>query len=162
MIKIKRKIGPKGQIVLPKDIREQFNLKTGTDVVFLVEDQQIIIETPKEHREIIEEFCTLPENIKKRKVTSKQIKELIEVQYEERFKNSFKGKRFLFLPNLKFLDVNFDIIKKAQELVEDYNLNPRDAIHIATALIKGIHEIISDDPDLDKAKEIKRITISNF
>ena len=93
MIKIKRKIGPKGQIVLPKDIREQFNLKTGTDVVFLVEDQQIIIETPKEHREFIEEFCTLPENIKKRKVTSKQIKELIEVQYEERFKNSFKGKR---------------------------------------------------------------------
>jgi len=73
-----------------------------------------------------------------------------------------EGKRFLFLPNLKFLDVNFDIIKKAQELVENYNLNPRDAIHIATALIKGIHEIISDDPDLDKAKEIKRITIRNF
>ncbi len=93
MIKIKRKIGPKGQIVLPKDIREQFNLKTGTDVIFLVEDQQIIIETPKEHKEIIEEFCTLPENIKKRKISSKQIKELIEEQYEEKFKKLLKEKR---------------------------------------------------------------------
>lgn len=93
MIKIKRKIGPKGQIVLPKDVREQFNLKTGTDVIFSVEDQKIIIETPKNHKEIIEEFCTLPENMKKRKIYPKQIKELIEDQYEERFRNLTKVKK---------------------------------------------------------------------
>ncbi len=73
-----------------------------------------------------------------------------------------EGKRFLFLPNIKFVDVSFDIVKKAKELIENYNLNPRDAIHIATAIVKGVREIISDDPDLDKAKEIKRVSISNF
>ncbi len=72
------------------------------------------------------------------------------------------GKRFLFLPNLKILDVNFDTIQKAQELIENYNLNPRDAIHISSALIKGIYKIISDDADLDKAKQIKRVPIEEF
>jgi|SRR3989344_7753731 len=73
-----------------------------------------------------------------------------------------EGEKFLFLPNLRFLDINFDVIKKAQDLIEDYNLNPRDSIHVATAVLKGIREIISDDPDLDKAKEIKRVSIINF
>ncbi len=93
MIKIKRKLGSKGQIVLPWDIREQFGLKTGTDLVFLVEGQQIIIEKAKEPQEIIEEFCTLPENIKKRNITAKQIKELIEEQYEEKLRMAIKNKK---------------------------------------------------------------------
>jgi predicted nucleic acid-binding protein len=42
-------------------------------------------------------------------------------------------------------------------LLENCRINPRDAIHIASALEKKITEIISDDADLDIIKEIQRI-----
>lgn len=66
---------------------------------------------------------------------------------------------FLSTPNIKLFEANKEIIYKAQELTEKYNLAPRDAIHAATAIINGIKEIISDDPDFDKIKELKRIKI---
>ena len=46
--------------------------------------------------------------------------------------------------------------KKNEEIIEKYNLKPRDAIHVASALTNNIKEIVSDDPDFDKVKEIKR------
>ena len=46
---------------------------------------------------------------------------------------------------------------KAQKLIKFYNIKPRDALHAATALLQGSNEIISDDIDFDKIKEIKRL-----
>ncbi len=66
------------------------------------------------------------------------------------------GKIFLTLPNIDFIIVNNNIISKAQEIIEKNNIKPRDAIHAASALTKGINEILSDDPDFDKIKELKR------
>ncbi len=68
-----------------------------------------------------------------------------------------EGKKFLNLPNLILYVVDKDIIAKAQEVTEKYNLKQRDAIHAATMLQHNITEIISDDSDFDKVKEIKRI-----
>lgn len=73
-----------------------------------------------------------------------------------------EGRKFLKMPNLIFIDVNKNIIAKAQELIENYNIRPRDAIHAATALLNDINEIISDDEDFDKIKEIKRIKPEEF
>ncbi len=73
-----------------------------------------------------------------------------------------EGKKFLKFPNLLFLEVDKNIISKAQELMEQYNLRPRDAIHAASALINGINEIISDDSDFDKVKELKRIKLEDY
>ncbi len=70
-----------------------------------------------------------------------------------------EGEKFLKLPNLKFIDLNIKIIQKAQELITTYSLNPRDAIHAATAIVNNIAEIISDDSDFDVIKEIKRIPL---
>lgn len=67
--------------------------------------------------------------------------------------------KFLKFPNLTFLEVNERTIFKAQQLIQKYNLKPRDAIHAASALVNGIKEIISDDSDFDKIKELKRIKI---
>mgnify|MGYP001581410639 FL=1 len=73
-----------------------------------------------------------------------------------------EGKRFLQLPKLIFIDANYTIVLSAQKMIERYNLNPRDAIHAATALVNGINEIISDDSDFDDIKEIKRMKLEEF
>ncbi len=69
-----------------------------------------------------------------------------------------EGNQFLKFPNLVFIETKKDIMIKAQKLFEEYNLKPRDAIHAATALYMNINEIISEDKDFDKIKELKRIS----
>ena len=68
-----------------------------------------------------------------------------------------EGYKFFNLPNIIFVDAKKEIIMKAQKLVEEYNLLPRDAIHAATAISLNISEIISEDKDFDKIKVLKRI-----
>jgi len=65
------------------------------------------------------------------------------------------GKAFLQMPNLRFVDVDARITKKAYELIDTYRLAPRDAIHAASALEVG-KEIISNDKDFDRIKELRR------
>jgi hypothetical protein len=59
------------------------------------------------------------------------------------------GKKFINYPNLRFINTDSNIIIKATEIAENYNLKPRDSIHIATALSRDMHNIISDDFDFD-------------
>jgi len=73
-----------------------------------------------------------------------------------------EGDKFFKLPNFIFVDAKKNVVLKAQKLFEKYSLNPRDAIHIATALSQGCVEIISDDSDFDKLEEIKRIPPDNL
>ncbi len=73
-----------------------------------------------------------------------------------------EGKKFLEFPYLKMLDANEIVIKMAQDFMERYNLKPRDSIHAATMVSNGITEIVSDDPDFDAIKEIKRVPIEKF
>lgn len=70
-----------------------------------------------------------------------------------------QGRNLIETQNLTWLNSDILIITKSQELMENYNLKPRDAIHVATMIVNNIKEIISDDPDFDKVKEIKRIKI---
>ena len=69
------------------------------------------------------------------------------------------GNKFFNIPNLKLLNTDKDIVMYAQKFITLYGINPRDAIHAATALKHNIKEIVSDDSDFDKIKEIKRIKI---
>ncbi len=69
-----------------------------------------------------------------------------------------EGKRFFNLPNIEFIEVRKEIILRAQKLIEKYRIKPRDAIHSATAVNLNIKEIISEDSDFDKIKELKRIS----
>ncbi len=42
------KIGERGQVTIPKEIREKFGLRTGTEVEFrIVEDTIVLAKTPK-------------------------------------------------------------------------------------------------------------------
>ncbi len=57
MIRLQSKIGERGQVVIPKPIREMFNLNSGGTVSFRVEDDKIIIEA-KEGDEILDEYLS--------------------------------------------------------------------------------------------------------
>lgn len=70
-----------------------------------------------------------------------------------------EGSKFLMFPYLTFLKVDERVISTAQSLLSSYDLQPRDAIHVASVLLHNIHEVISDDSDFDTVKEIKRIGI---
>jgi predicted nucleic acid-binding protein len=66
------------------------------------------------------------------------------------------GAAFLKLQNLSLLTINLSVMLRAQELIERYQLKPRDAVHVSTALTAGEREIISEDSELEVVKEIRR------
>ena len=70
-----------------------------------------------------------------------------------------EGNKFLKMPNLNFLNIGKEVIIKSQELINAYNIDPRDSIHLSSMLINDIQELASDDSDFDKIKEIKRIKL---
>jgi AbrB family looped-hinge helix DNA binding protein len=54
-IKIGRKIGPKGQVVIPREIRSALGLEPGSEVQFDLEGERIVI-TPAVEKEILKMF----------------------------------------------------------------------------------------------------------
>lgn len=71
-----------------------------------------------------------------------------------------EGQKLLSFTNLKFISVDETILSQAQMLMCNYNLKPRDSIHLASAIDKKLKTIISDDQDFDVVKEIKRIPLA--
>ena len=67
-------------------------------------------------------------------------------------------RNFLEIPHLRFIPVDENIIFATQRLLEKYPLAPRDAIHAATCITQE-SSMISNDPDFDKVKELKRIQL---
>jgi len=75
-----RQLGEKGQIVIPKDIREYFGLKKGSFISFEW-DQEKIIMMPKKD----DDFMNKWNNIVTKKLSKKiDIKRQIEEEIEER------------------------------------------------------------------------------
>jgi predicted nucleic acid-binding protein len=72
------------------------------------------------------------------------------------------GEKLLTFPNLRFVPTSEEIIRSAQKLLLDYELAPRDAIHVASALGKGVELLISDDSELDGVAELKRESSNSF
>ncbi|HZW55825.1 MAG TPA: type II toxin-antitoxin system VapC family toxin [Nitrososphaerales archaeon] len=60
------------------------------------------------------------------------------------------------MPNLAIKEVSPSTALDALDLMEEFDLRPRDAFHIAVMKSSGITEIASDDPDFDRVKGIKR------
>ncbi len=62
----------------------------------------------------------------------------------------------LTMPNLSFFDVDSEVIWNAHKMISKRGLDPRNAIHLSTALNHGIYTIVSEDTDFDKIPEIDR------
>ncbi len=63
---------------------------------------------------------------------------------------------FLAMSNMRFIDVNDAVIWKALELIREYQLFPRAAIHAATSFVGDAETIYSQDTDFDSIRGLKR------
>ena len=58
MLNLKSKVGPKGQVVIPKPIREQYKINPGEDIYFTVENGKIMLKKA-DYREILNMFMAV-------------------------------------------------------------------------------------------------------
>jgi len=79
-MKIRREVGEKGQVVIPRDIREYLMLRQGSKVVFEVSGNEVKIKSEKTPEEIIDDFLDVPKL--KKKLTSGGIKKILGEQYD--------------------------------------------------------------------------------
>jgi len=91
--------------------------------------------------------------------TSLTLDEVIWVVWREKGKElGIKaGKEIFEISNLDIVEISKKTILNAIELMEKYDLKPRDAIHLSAAIEHGVFTIISEDKDFDKIKEIERL-----
>lgn len=81
---IKRSVGEKGQVVIPKDIRSHLGLRPGSEVVFEMKENEIVIKRPVDPKQFVEDFCNVPNKLK-RKLTIKELKKVFEEELEEEY-----------------------------------------------------------------------------
>jgi len=78
---IRRKVGPKGQIVIPKVFRESLGIKPGDEVLMEIKEKELHIKPEVDPEKFIEEFCS----IKRKKLTRKiDLEKVLEEGVEER------------------------------------------------------------------------------
>ncbi len=56
---MKRKLGPKGQVVIPKEIREKLRLTEGTVLTFEVSSEAIVVRPEPSPEEAVERFLSV-------------------------------------------------------------------------------------------------------
>ena len=79
---IRRKLGPKGQLVIPKVVREFLGIKPGDAVVIEVRGKEVLIKPGVDPETFVEDFCSLTETKLKKKL---DLEKLLEEEVEERF-----------------------------------------------------------------------------
>jgi predicted nucleic acid-binding protein len=62
----------------------------------------------------------------------------------------------LEMPNLRFLEIDNEVIWKSFELIRNLKLDPRDSIHAACSILRGVYTIVSEDKDFDVVGELNR------
>jgi len=76
-----RTVGPKGQVVIPKRMREALGLKPGVEVIFEMREKEIVIKKPEVSGSYADYFMTTSAPKLKKWVN---LKELLETEVDER------------------------------------------------------------------------------
>lgn len=76
----KKRIGKKGQVTIPEDIREKFGLKEGSKVSFAVRKDEIVVKPEEREKKFVENWCSI---VKKKLENPINLKEEFYEQIEE-------------------------------------------------------------------------------
>ena len=77
-----KNVGSKGQVVIPKRMREALGLKPGVEVTLELRDEEIVIKKPQVKGNYADYFATTSSPKLKKKIN---IKDLIAEEVEERY-----------------------------------------------------------------------------
>jgi AbrB family looped-hinge helix DNA binding protein len=78
----RRTVGERGQIVLPKKLRERFNLRPGKKVIIEEKAGAIVLKPDHDPKAFVEEFVSMPRKVKK--ISVSDVKKILEQAYEIR------------------------------------------------------------------------------
>jgi len=75
-----RQMGEKGQVVIPKDIRQLLGLKFKQNVVFEINNEEVRIKTEQNPEEFLKDFLNIPKL--KKPLTLKDLKKIEDESYD--------------------------------------------------------------------------------
>lgn len=75
-----RQLGEKGQVVIPKDVREILGLKERENIVFEIKDKEVNIKKEQDPEEFLVDFLNMPKP--KKNLTLKDLREIEEESYD--------------------------------------------------------------------------------
>ena len=81
-MRIRKKVGQKGQIVIPKVIREHLGIMPGDEVIMEVREREVVISSGVRPEDFVEDFCSTAEKKLSKKI---DLERLLEMEVEERF-----------------------------------------------------------------------------
>ena len=85
MLRLKAKVGPKGQAVIPKPVRDELGIRPGDEVYFSTHEGHAHLEKRSGAELVRAFFASLPERGPERHFTQAELKRIREEQYGERF-----------------------------------------------------------------------------
>ncbi|MCX8183372.1 MAG: AbrB/MazE/SpoVT family DNA-binding domain-containing protein [Crenarchaeota archaeon] len=74
-MRIKRRIGPKGQVVIPKIVREALGIQPGDEIIMEVREKELLVKPEMDPEKFVEEFCSTGRKKLTRKIDLRRIME---------------------------------------------------------------------------------------
>jgi len=80
-VNLRRKVGQKGQIVIPKIVRESLGIRPGDEILMEIREKEVLIKASMNAEEFVENFCS----VKGKKLTKKvDLEKILDEEAEER------------------------------------------------------------------------------